>query len=70
MTNDLLWSPKNNNNLLTKFINHLKNRNYFNGNDYNSLHDWSIKNKKYFWSEIWNFTSIIGDFKKPIIYRF
>jgi len=67
MANDLLWSPKNNNNLLTKFINHLKNRNYLNSNNYNSLHDWSIKNKKYFWSEIWNFTSIIGEYKEPII---
>ena len=67
MTNNLLWSPVNNNNFLTKFFNYLKNRNYFDGNDYNSLHDWSVKNKRYFWSEIWNFTSIIGEYNEPII---
>ena len=67
MTNNLLWSPDNNNNLLTNFTNYLKNRKYFDGNDYNLLHDWSIKNKKHFWSEIWSFTSMIGEYKEPII---
>ena len=37
MANNLLWSPDNNNNILTNFTNYLKNKNYFNGNDYNYL---------------------------------
>ena len=67
MTNNLLWSPDNFNNLLTSFTNYLKNKNYLDSSDYNSLHNWSIQNKRNFWSEIWNFTSIIGEFKEPII---
>jgi len=67
MTNSVLWSPNNNNNLLTNFTNYLKNKKYLNSNDYNLIHDWSIKNKKNFWTEVWNFTSIIGDLREPII---
>ena len=41
--------------------------NIFNGNDYELLHKWSIDNKKKFWTEVWNFTSIIGKYKDPIV---
>ena len=67
MTNNLLWSPDNNNNFLTNFTQYLNNKKYFKNNDYNLLHEWSIKNKKKFWFEFWNFTSIIGDLNEPII---
>ena len=67
MTNTILWSPKDYNNLLTKFTKYLASKNIFNSNNYNSLHEWSINNKDKFWLEIWNFTSIIGEYHKPIV---
>ena len=66
MTKKPLWSPKSSENLLNKFVKYLKN-NKSNFNDYNKLHEWSIKNKNKFWSKIWNFTSIIGELNEPII---
>ena len=36
-------------------------------NDYELLHKWSINNKNQFWEEVWNFTSIIGNYKDPIV---
>ena len=66
MTKKPLWSPKSSENLLNKFVKYLKN-NKSNFNDYNKLHEWSIKNKNKFWSKIWNFTSIIGKLNEPII---
>ena len=59
MTNKILWSPNNKNNFLTEFISSLNKKNIFNGNDYELLHKWSINNKKKFWTEVRNFTSII-----------
>ena len=60
MANNILWSPIDKNNFLTEFITSLNKKNLFKGNNYELLHKWSINNKKKFWSEVWNFTSIIG----------
>ena len=65
MTNKSLWSPKNNSNRLSEFQN--KNLSKIKENSYISLHNWSIKNKKDFWSSVWDFTNIIGKKKQPII---
>ena len=67
MTKNLLWSPKNNNNYLKKFQKHLRKFNILIKNDYESLHEWSIKNKSKFWKEIWKFTEIKGILNNPII---
>ena len=31
------------------------------------MHNWSVNKKSEFWSDIWDFTSIKGNKKKPII---
>ena len=67
MTKNLLWSPSDKNNLLTKFISFLNEKNVFKGNDYELLHKWSVNNKNQFWSEVWNFSSIIGDYQNPVL---
>ena len=67
MTDNILWSPIDKNNFLTDFISSLKKKNIFNGTDYELLHKWSINNKNKFWSEVWNFTSIIGEYKDPVL---
>ena len=67
MADNFLWSPIDKNNFLTEFITSLNKKNFFKGNDYELLHKWSINNKKKFWSEVWNFTSIIGEYKDPVV---
>ena len=65
MTNKLLWSPKlSNNTKIEKFIKTLPKN--LSKKKYSELHDWSINNKNVFWSNIWNFTKIIGDKKGKI----
>ncbi len=66
MTGNLLWSPKEADNPLKRFIklNQNKNRKLKN---YKNLHKWSITNKKEFWKAIWKFTNIKGILKNPII---
>jgi len=65
MTKNLLWSPADNNNKLQDF----KKKKQFTALDdsYKSLHNWSIKNKEQFWSQIWDYTEIKGVKKKPIL---
>ena len=67
MANKILWSPKNNNNFISDFTNYLIKKNVLSSNDYDSLHNWSIKNKEDFWYEIWIFTNLIGKYKKPVL---
>ena len=67
MAKNILWSPKNHNNLLYKFSEYLYKKKIIKNKNYNTLHKWSIINKKEFWKEIWNFTNIKGELKKPII---
>ena len=64
MTKNILWSPNDKNNQLQDF-----KKKMFNNlnNSYNSLHNWSIKNKEEFWSSIWDYTEIKGIKKKPIL---
>ena len=50
-----------------EYISACKKNNLHDYSNYNSLHDWSIKNKELFWKSIWDFTKIKGNFKKPII---
>ena len=66
MHNLKLWSPSNLDNNLKKFKNSLNKK--FDINSFDDLHKWSVKEKDNFWSEIWDFTKIIG-FKKGKIFK-
>ena len=65
MTNSFLWSTDDHNTNLGQFKKKILHK--IKDNSYASLHDWSVSNKSEFWSNIWDFTSIKGNKKKPII---
>ncbi len=65
MTSKLLWSPKKLNGQIEKFKSTLPKK--FSNKKYSDLHKWSIKNINNFWSNVWDFTNIIGE-KKGRIY--
>ena len=64
MHNLKLWSPSNLDNNLQKFKNSLNTK--LNINSFDDLHKWSVKEKDNFWSEIWDFTKIIGSKKGEV----
>ena len=66
MTNDFLWSPKNLKTNLKDYINYLEKNNLHKYESFTKLHKWSIDKKELFWKSIWNYTEIIGDYKKEI----
>ncbi len=64
MHNIKLWSPNHKKTNLHKFINQLdKNLKIKN---YDDLHNWSIKHKNDFWSNVWDFTNFVGEKKGKI----
>ena len=65
MTNSFLWSTEDHNTNLSQFKKKILHK--IKDTSYASLHDWSVKNKSNFWSAIWEFTSIQGKIKQPII---
>ena len=65
MVSKLLWSPKRDDTNINKF--QIKNSKYLKDFTYKSLHEWSVHNKKEFWSSFWDFSNIIGEKKGPII---
>ena len=67
MDDNYLWSPSDLNTIFKNYIDYLKINNLHNYLDYNSLHDWSIKNKNLFWKSIWDFTKIKGSYIEPIV---
>ena len=67
MLDNYLWSPSDLNTNLNDYINYLKKINLHTYSNYDSLHNWSIKNKDLFWKSIWDFAKIKGDFKSPIV---
>jgi len=64
MHNIKLWSPNNKKTNLHKFINQLDKS--LNIKNYADLHNWSIKHKNEFWSNVWNFTNFVGEKKGKI----
>jgi len=58
MANKLLWSNKPSNTLIDDFFKKISN--FSPTNNYNKIHEWSIKNKEKFWDAVWDFTKIIG----------
>ena len=58
MANKLLWSNKPSNTLIDDFFKKISN--FSTTNNYNKIHEWSIKNKEKFWDAVWDFTKIIG----------
>ena len=67
MDDNYLWSPSDLNTYLIEYTNYLKNKYLQIYPNYNSLHQWSVKNKELFWNSIWDFTKIKGVIKKPTI---
>ena len=67
MVNNHIWSPSDLNTNFKDYINYLNNKNLHIYSDYNSLHEWSIKNKGLFWKSIWDFTKIKGNYIDPTI---
>ena len=65
MTNSFLWSTEDHDTNLSQFKKKILHK--IKDNSYASLHNWSVKNKSEFWSAIWDFTSIKGKIKQPII---
>jgi len=64
MHNIKLWSPNNKKTNLHKFINQLDKS--LNIKNYADLHNWSIKHKNEFWSNVWDFTNFVGEKKGKI----
>ena len=64
MHNIKLWSPNNKKTNIHKFINQLDKG--LNIKNYADLHNWSIKNKNEFWSNVWDFTNFVGEKKGKI----
>ena len=63
-TNKLLWKPnseKIKKTSIYKFIQHVNLTYKINIENFQSLHEWSVKNRSNFWNEIWDFYKIIGD---------
>ena len=61
MHNIKLWSPNNKKTNLHKFINQLDKS--LNIKNYADLHNWSIKHKNEFWTNVWDFTNFVGEKK-------
>ena len=61
MSNSPLWTPdsntKQNSNMQT-FLSMIADKYALKSDDFNTIHDWSIKNTSEFWAEIWDFTEI------------
>jgi len=57
----LLWTPANvEEHQLTKFRLMVNKKFKQCLNDYQDLHEWSVKNYSSFWSEVWSWTGVIG----------
>ncbi len=57
-----IWTPSRErveSSNLTQFIKHINMQGEA-ISDYNSLHNWSVKEKKRFWLEVWQYCDIIG----------
>ena len=64
MHNIKLWSPNNKKTNLQNFITQLDRS--LNINNYDDLHNWSIKHKNEFWCNVWDFTNFVGEKKGKI----
>ena len=65
MANKLLWSANVKGTLIEKFNKQISI--YLKNNNYQNMHQWSIKNKENFWNNVWEFTKIIGKKKGKIL---
>ncbi len=72
----MLWNPTaeySNNSQMNKFLVHIASKYDLPGNDYFTIHNWSVNHIDKFWGEIWdfceivhstNYTSVVDDPKK------
>ncbi len=64
MNNELCWKPtlkRRESTSLFKFINHVNVQHKEKIDNFESLHKWSVENRKLFWDEVWNFYNVIGE---------
>lgn len=57
----MLWKPTadySNNSKMHEFINHVAAKYDLPGNDYFTIHKWSVENTSEFWGEIWDFCNV------------
>jgi acetoacetyl-CoA synthetase len=61
MTNEILWTPnddyKNHSNM-AEFLSRIFDKYHLADKEYQTIHNWSIKNIPEFWSEIWDYCEI------------
>ena len=68
MNNKLLWKPtlkRLESTSLFKFIKHVNIKHKEKIDSFEALHKWSVKNRSYFWDEVWNFMKLLV--KKVIV---
>jgi acetoacetyl-CoA synthetase len=59
-----LWSPHPTSpSLLTEFHEHVQKKRNLKFKDYQALHRWSVTRREEFWSDLWDFTKVIGSTK-------
>ncbi|MDR1334319.1 MAG: acetoacetate--CoA ligase, partial [Holosporaceae bacterium] len=64
MSNELLWTPSKErieSSNAFRFISGLNQRQVFTGKTFHELWEWSVNNPRPFWSEIWDFSDVIGE---------
>ncbi|MDC6453417.1 acetoacetate--CoA ligase [Alphaproteobacteria bacterium] len=63
LSNPILWSPSNErvkSSQMFRFLQNINAKYDLNLDSFYELHNWSIENKREFWSSIWDFFKIIG----------
>ena len=57
----MLWKPTaeySNNSMMNKFVETVASKYELPGNDYFTVHRWSVENTSRFWGEVWDFCNI------------
>lgn len=61
MANEILWKPTDdykNHSKMDEFLTMISRKYHLQNKEYYTIHDWTIKNIRDFWAEIWNFCEI------------
>jgi acetoacetyl-CoA synthetase len=62
MANEILWNPTDdyrNHSGMDAFLSRIQSKYHLPDKEYQTIHAWSVKNIREFWSEIWDFCEII-----------
>ncbi len=64
MSASILWQPSQQQieqSLISRFMRNIREEQGIECDNYPQLYDWSIEHKEQFWSQLWDFTAVIGD---------